>query len=99
MPADFEEKRDFQRLNLTDRVHFRATNHTGIYRGLTLDISASGMRMQTDAELTAGETLTLIIPSHHSALKPFSAEAVVIRIENTHPDAPKVVSLNFTDVF
>ncbi|OWJ97477.1 PilZ domain-containing protein [Pseudomonas sp. A46] len=75
---NYSEKRDFIRMQVQTRA---ILEHAGQrYPALCLDLSSSGMQLETEAPLTVGDRVRVLIPSEHSALKGLEAEAEVIRI-------------------
>ena len=76
---DHEEKRQFQRMQLPGQLQFRRAGNTTLFKGKSLDLSATGMRFITDVLLFEGDILQIVINSHHTQIAPLVAEGQVIR--------------------
>lgn len=96
---DHEEKRQFQRMQLNSHLQFRRVGDTRLYRGETLDLSASGIRFITAELLVSGEILQIVINSQHQQIAPLVAEGKVLRAEalSTAADSYEI-SLLFTEL-
>ncbi len=76
---DHEEKRQFQRLQLGSQLQFRRAGNSTLFKGQSLDLSATGVRFYTAESLNSGDILQLVINSHHAQIAPLVAEGRVIR--------------------
>jgi hypothetical protein len=75
---NYSEKRDFIRMQLQTQA---ILEHAGLqYPALCLDLSSSGMQVETDVRLEVGDRVRALIPSEHIALKGLVAEAEVVRV-------------------
>lgn len=96
---DHEEKRQFQRMQLSSQLHFRRVGSTTLEKGETLDLSATGLRFITTEKLIAGDVLQIVINSQHPQISPFVAEGTVLRTD-AHGNSGEhfEVSFSFSDV-
>lgn len=76
---DHEEKRQFQRMQLSSQLQFRLAGSPGLFKGETLDLSATGVRFKTAKSLGAGSLIQIVINSQHPQIAPLVAEGEVIR--------------------
>ncbi|NNM50751.1 MAG: PilZ domain-containing protein [Pseudomonadales bacterium] len=75
----FDEKRSFMRLHIgTDLSFTDAQGQT--YTGRCLNLSASGMLLETDTEVAAGDLLSVTLPSTHPAIPSLASQTQVIRV-------------------
>lgn len=75
---DYSEKRDYIRMRLETPV---TLHHAGReIPALCLDLSSTGMQLEAESTLSAGDKVRVHIPSEHDALKGLEAEAEVVRI-------------------
>lgn len=96
---DHEEKRQFQRMQLSSQLQFRRFGITQLFKGATLDLSATGMRFITAEPLLAGELLQIVINSQHPQMAPLVAEGKVLRATALNEAADSFeISLLFTDL-
>ncbi|MDX1573901.1 MAG: PilZ domain-containing protein [Methylophaga sp.] len=96
---DHEEKRQFQRMRLNSQLQFRRIGETRLYKGETLDLSATGIRFITTEPLIHGETLQIVINSQHQQITPLVAEGKVLRAEALNETTDSFeVSLLFTEL-
>lgn len=76
---DHEEKRQFQRMQLSSQLQFRRNGSSRLFKGETLDLSATGVRFKTSESLDAGSLIQIVINSQHPQIAPLVAEGEVIR--------------------
>ncbi|MDT8310687.1 MAG: PilZ domain-containing protein [Methylophaga sp.] len=96
---DHEEKRQFQRMQLSSQLQFRRTGITQIFKGETLDLSATGIRFITTEPLENAELLQLVINSKHPQIAPLVAEGKVLRTMALNEAADRFeISLLFTEL-
>ncbi|MCG5514438.1 PilZ domain-containing protein [Ectothiorhodospira shaposhnikovii] len=82
MSLDFDERRDFQRLQLDHPMKITEQATGREHRGLGRDLSAIGLSFHLNTALPVGTLLTVAIdPAGQSAVLPFRAEAEVHRVE------------------
>lgn len=77
----YSEKRDFIRMRVEAPITFEldGTSHAA----LCIDLSSTGLQIETDAnlEFSQGQQLLISIPSSHKKLRGLTAETQVQRIE------------------
>lgn len=96
---DHEEKRQFQRMQLSSQLQFRRAGITQLFKGETLDLSATGIRFITTEPLENGELLQLVINSKHPQIAPLVAEGKVLRATALNEAADRFeISLLFTEL-
>lgn len=94
---EHDEKRQFQRMQLSSQLQFRRVGETQLFKAATMDLSASGIRFITSEVLNSGEFLQIVIHSQHSQIAPLVAEGEVLRAVALTDDADRYeISLNFT---
>ncbi len=96
---EHEEKRQFKRMELSSQLQFRRTGDTRLFKGATMDLSASGIRFITSEALNSGEFLQIVINSQHPQVAPLVAEGHVLRAVALTDDADRYeISLTFTEL-
>ncbi len=96
---DHEEKRQFQRMQLNSQLQFRRVGDTRLYKGETLDLSATGIRFITAEPLVRGEILQIVINSQHQQIAPLVAEGKVLRTAALNETTDSFeISLLFTEL-
>ncbi len=100
MSQDYEEKRSFSRMRIETTVHFNVNKNSDItYKGLSRDLSATGLLMQSDYAPPVGAELQLEMHTDNERLPPFVAEGEVLRVESDPEDSSQYlisVALNKT---
>ncbi|MEX1200504.1 MAG: PilZ domain-containing protein [Methylophaga sp.] len=96
---EHEEKRQFQRMQLSSQLQFRRVDDTQLFKGATMDLSASGIRFITSEALNSGEFLQIVINSQHPQFAPLVAEGYVLRAVVLTDNADRYeISLTFTEL-
>lgn len=75
---DYEEKRDFQRMQVQTRAVLHTRHHT--YDAVCVDLSSTGMQIRCKCNPTIGETVEVNIDSTHSKLGGLNVMASVVRV-------------------
>lgn len=100
MSQDYEEKRSFTRMRVETTVRFNVNKNSDItYEGLSRDLSATGLLMQSDYAPPVGAALHLEMHTDNDRLPPFVAEGEVLRVEPDPAEANRYlisVALNST---
>ncbi|MCG5501243.1 PilZ domain-containing protein [Ectothiorhodospira lacustris] len=82
MSLDFDEKRDFQRLQLNHPMKVTEQTTGRAHQGLGRDLSATGLSFYMESSLPEGALLEVAIdPAGQSAVLPFRAEVEVNRVD------------------
>lgn len=90
MSQDYEEKRSFTRMRVETTVSFNVNKNSDItYQGLSRDLSATGLLMQSDFAPPVGAQLHLEMHTENDRLPPFVAQGEVLRVEQDPADAGK----------
>lgn len=96
---DHEEKRQFQRMQLSSQLQFRRAGSTALFKAETLDLSATGVRFRTSEPLNSGDNLQIVINSQHPQIAPLVAEGRVIRSDaSAEPLEQYEISVLFTEL-
>ena len=78
---DYEEKRNFVRVKVTTPLLFTLNQYSEKYEGQCLDLSGSGLLIETTKKLLLGDQLHVTIPAARPHQTPFAAQVEVIRVE------------------
>ncbi|AKH21254.1 PilZ domain-containing protein [Sedimenticola thiotaurini] len=76
---DYAEKRDFYRMAVDCTARYRVKGEQAVQQAMVRDLSASGLQLRTDQELTAGAVLNVEIRPAKEITPPLHAVAKVIR--------------------
>jgi len=80
---DYDEKRDFVRMNIETQITYTVKNSDGqTHHGKSGDLSATGLYMDTDFALSEGDEIDIIMNPNGDRLPPFIAEGKVLRVTN-----------------
>lgn len=74
---DYEEKRDFIRMNLNSEATLHYNNER--YPALCVDLSSTGIQLHSNCKLAVGDEVEVEIGSQHSQLTGLRARATVVR--------------------
>jgi len=78
---DFDEKRDFVRMNIETQITYTVKSSDGqIHHGRSEDLSATGLYMHTDYELSEGDEISIVMNPSGDRLPPFTAEGKILRV-------------------
>jgi len=84
---DYDEKRDFVRMNIDTQITYKIKGGDGqSYTGISENLSATGLSMDTSYQLSKGDEIELIMNPSGDKLPPFVAEGTVLRIEEKSTD-------------
>ena len=77
---DYSEKRDYIRMTINAEVtlHFKGLEFSGV----CIDLSSSGMQVQSRSQLAVGDVLAVHLPSPTPNLDPYNVDAEVVRVED-----------------
>ncbi len=98
MSIDYEEKRDFIRMNTEHVLQFRALGSDDVQQGICCNLSATGIMFITEQEITQGTELAVTITPQNSVVSPFAAVIKVVRTKTNgvplqHSIAGKITSI------
>lgn len=78
---NYDEKRDFVRMNIETQITYTVKNSAGQpHHGKSGDLSATGLYMHTDFELSEGDEISLVMNPSGERLPPFTADGKVLRV-------------------
>jgi len=96
---DYNEKRNFARMKVETQITFNVKGKDQSYKGVTKNLSATGLSMETDFAPKEGDEIELIMRPNGDKLPPFLAEGNVIRITKDSSDPNKFnVSVELTTI-
>lgn len=98
---NYDEKRSYTRMQIDTFVTFHLKHGDGEnHKGESRDLSANGLKMATDVDLTIGDEIQLTLNSSDTRLPPLVAEGIVVRREVTNEGPHPVydVSLSFSNI-
>ncbi len=79
---DYEEKRNFVRMNIETQITYKVKGSDGqSHHGTSDNLSATGLSMKTDYALEEGCEIELVMNPSGDRLPPFVAEGSVLRVE------------------
>jgi len=81
MSIDYEEKRDFIRMNAEHALQFREVGSTETLQGVCCNLSATGIMFTTEQEIPQGSELEVNITPQYSVVSPFDAVVKVVRTQ------------------
>ena len=79
MAINYDEKRDFIRMDTDHDLQFHEIGSSENRNGTCVNLSASGIMFMTEEELATGSQLEINITPQYSVVSPFDATIEVIR--------------------
>lgn len=76
---DYDEKRDFIRMNLNSEATLHVDGQ--LFPALCIDLSSTGMQLRSASKLATGQQAQVEIGSQHSSLSGLKATVTVVRCE------------------
>ncbi|MCF6337573.1 MAG: PilZ domain-containing protein [Gammaproteobacteria bacterium] len=98
MPMDYEEKRDFIRMNTEHVLQFRKTSSTEIQQGVCCNLSATGIMFTTEQEILPGTELAVTITPQNSVVSPFDATITVVRTQTNSVPSQYAIAGRITSI-
>lgn len=83
MAIDYEEKRDFIRMNTEHDLQFREVGTDKTQQGVCRNLSATGILFITEQAIPQGTELEINITPQYSVVSPFDA---VVKVLRTRPN-------------
>ena len=80
--VDSSDKRDFRRMNVEIKAHFKICGHDEFFEGLVSDLSATGILLITSRRLVAGEELEVKVKPEKVVVPPLYAKVKVLRVDH-----------------
>lgn len=93
---DYEEKRDFIRMQLNSEARLQANGQQ--LDAVCMDLSSSGMQLSCPKALVVGTSVEVEIGSRHSQLSGLAASATVVRCEAQGENGPYQIGLQITQM-
>lgn len=84
MTINYEEKRDFIRMNAEHALQFREVGSDKTQQGVCCNLSATGILFTTEQAIPQGTELEVNITPQYSVVSPFDA---VVKVVRTQPNA------------
>ncbi len=81
MSINYEEKRDFIRMNTEHALQFKEIGSDKVQHGVCRNLSATGIMFISEQEIPQGTKLAVTITPQYSVVSPFN---VVIKVVRTH---------------
>jgi len=75
----FDERRGFKRMDAECKVVFRVTGTEKLHRGISKDLSGTGVSFETDIDIEAAQAIDISIQPELNSIQPLNAIAEVIR--------------------
>lgn len=79
MPINYDEKRDFIRMNAEHALQFNEVGSDKTQQGVCLNLSATGIMFTTGKDIPQGAKLEVNITPQYSVVSPFDAVVMVVR--------------------
>ncbi len=94
MRLDYKEKRNFTRMDVECIVDYKLQGTTEMQQAAGHNLSAGGVRFETDQEIVMGTVLEIVISPQQKLTPPLEATAEVVRVESS-ADGKCIVSCQF----
>jgi hypothetical protein len=98
MAIDYEEKRDFIRMNAEHALQFREVGSAKTQQGVCCNLSATGIMFTTDQEIPQGTELEVNITPQYSVVSPFDAVVKVLRTQSNEATSQYSVAGKITTI-
>lgn len=82
MSIDYEEKRDFIRMNAEHALQFKEVGSDETQQGVCCNLSATGIMFTTEQDIPQGAELEVNITPQYSVVSPFDAVVTVVRTQS-----------------
>lgn len=79
MSIQYDEKRDFIRMNAEHALQFRTLGTDETQQGICCNLSATGIMFTTESSIPDGAELEVNITPQYSVVSPFDAVVKVVR--------------------
>jgi len=98
MPIDYEEKRDFIRMNTEHVLQYRKTSSNEVQQGICCNLSATGIMFTTEQEISPGTELAVTITPQNSVVSPFDATITVVRTQTNGMSSQYTIAGRITSI-
>jgi len=98
MSINYEEKRDFIRMNAEHALQFREVGSEQTSEGICRNLSATGILFTTEQAIPDGTELEVNITPRYSVVSPFAAVVKVIRSQSNGEPSRYIVAGKITSI-
>jgi len=98
MSINYEEKRDFIRMNTEHALQFREVGSNEIQQGVCRNLSATGIMFTTKQAIPEGTELTVTITPQYSVVTPFDAVVKVLRTQANSAPSQYTIAGKITSI-
>jgi len=98
MSIDYEEKRDFIRMNTRHVLQFREVGSDNLQQGVCCNLSATGIMFTTEQEIPHGTELAVTITPQYSVTSPFDAVIKVVRTQTNSTSSQYTIAGKITSI-
>ncbi|HHI92939.1 MAG TPA: PilZ domain-containing protein [Gammaproteobacteria bacterium] len=98
MSMDYEEKRDFIRMNTEHDLQFREVGSEKVQQGVCRNLSATGIMFTTEQKIPQGTELSVTITPQYSVVSPFDAVIKVVRTQTNGVPSQYAIAGKITSI-
>jgi len=98
MSINYEEKRDFIRMNTQHILQFRKMGSNEIQEGVCCNLSATGIMFTAGEEIPQGTELAVTITPQYSVVSPFDAVIKVVRTQTNGTPSQYIIAGKITSI-
>ena len=98
MSINYEEKRDFIRMNAEHALQYRELGSDETQQGICCNLSATGIMFTTEQEIPDGAELEVNITPQYAVVSPFDAVVKVVRTQMDGAPSQYAVAGKFTTI-
>lgn len=80
--VDSSDKRDFRRMNVGIKAHYKINGDDEFFEGVVSDLSATGILLVTSKRLVNGEELEIKVKPEKAVVPPLYAKVKVLRVDH-----------------
>jgi len=91
------ERRDFIRMEMDTGLSFKRDGSATVYSGRCLDLSHTGMQIETETVLSTGERIAVSLDLGNPQFEPMRAHLEVLRVEE-RPDGGYLIAGKILDI-
>jgi hypothetical protein len=89
-----KDKRDFIRMDISSEIDFCQSGSSVNFKGLTLDLSASGLSFETETPVAVGDTLAVVVNPGVDITPPLEITLSVTRVDKMDENLYQVAGAN-----
>ena len=98
MSINYDEKRDFIRMNAEHAMEFRKVGSKETQQGICCNLSATGIMFTTEQEIPQGAELEVNITPQYAVVSPFDAVVKVVRTQANEVSSQYTVAGKITSI-